>query len=588
MNRISLFAIPLFTLLTLTLVAQDKHDFVWTLGYGPNLPDVWAGGNLINFQKGNPEITYFEITYDMDNPVNMADQHGNLQFYSSGCDVLNKSYGVMENGGELSAGSLHNLYCDDFGWGYISYQGILALPFPGDTNKYVLFHSKMKNTSADSTTVLYSLIDMAANNGLGTVVEKNIFLQHGFLSRTYTAVRHANGRDWWVVIPEELKSIYNFYLLDPGGIHGPFVQSPDSQWIAGHIGNGNCAFSPDGSKFIRTGGLMPAAIRIYDYDRCTGVLSNAVTLTVPDTILSYPWACFSPNSRYLYLTNNVFDVYQYDNQSNDISASVQLVGQFDGFHSVWNVAAGPYAMAIGPDNRIYVTSGGGVNVLHTIEKPDLPGLACDYRPHNITLPATILFLPPNQPNYRLYNVPESSCDTLGVRPPIVAFWRSEQDSLASSAQVNFTDLSYYQPHSWLWDFGDGTSDTTQSPVHQYLPGTYTACLTVCNAIGNCNTLCREIQVTTVRAYEPEYNELSFHLIPNPAAQSTTIQFLQPTPENCRLEIYDITGRQLNATSIPTASMSHELPVYDYSNGCYFICITAQGRVVAREKLVVLH
>jgi PKD repeat protein len=34
-------------------------------------------------------------------------------------------------------------------------------------------------------------------------------------------------------------------------------------------------------------------------------------------------------------------------------------------------------------------------------------------------------------------------------------------------QVTFRDESYGKITSWKWDFGDGTSSTEQSPVHQY-------------------------------------------------------------------------------------------------------------------------
>jgi hypothetical protein len=145
--------------------------------------------------------------------------------------------------------------------------------------------------------------------------------------------------------------------------------------------------------------IKPAAFRLYDFDRCTGSLSAPVTVAVPDTVVSTPWACFSPNSRYLYFSNWAKTVYQYDTQADKVSGSVQLVGEYDGFESVWGLPATPYPMGIGPDKRIYLTSGNGVNYLHTIEKPDLPnpasssaqvvfrqqaGKACSVALHDVT------------------------------------------------------------------------------------------------------------------------------------------------------------------------------------------------------------
>jgi len=45
--------------------------------------------------------------------------------------------------------------------------------------------------------------------------------------------------------------------------------------------------------------------------------------------------------------------------------------------------------------------------------------------------------------------------------------------------VNFTDLSINNPTSWLWDFGDGNTNTLQNPQHIYTAvGDYTVSLTV--------------------------------------------------------------------------------------------------------------
>lgn len=52
--------------------------------------------------------------------------------------------------------------------------------------------------------------------------------------------------------------------------------------------------------------------------------------------------------------------------------------------------------------------------------------------------------------------------------------------------VHFTGTSsaYLSPSSWLWDFGDGSTSTSQNPAHTYaLPGMYTVSLTVGTAYG---------------------------------------------------------------------------------------------------------
>ncbi|SHI90665.1 Por secretion system C-terminal sorting domain-containing protein [Hymenobacter daecheongensis DSM 21074] len=67
--------------------------------------------------------------------------------------------------------------------------------------------------------------------------------------------------------------------------------------------------------------------------------------------------------------------------------------------------------------------------------------------------------------------------------------------LTCSGCVQFTDQSQNSPTSWLWNFGDGTTSTLQSPRRCYTTaGTYTVTLTATNAAGS-NTRTRTNYVT---------------------------------------------------------------------------------------------
>lgn len=69
-------------------------------------------------------------------------------------------------------------------------------------------------------------------------------------------------------------------------------------------------------------------------------------------------------------------------------------------------------------------------------------------------------------------------------------------AVANQLSVNFTDASVGTGTlSYLWDFGDGTTDTQQSPIHGYAsPGTYTVCLTVTDNCGSDST-CSNVTVS---------------------------------------------------------------------------------------------
>ncbi|TGE28104.1 GEVED domain-containing protein [Hymenobacter metallicola] len=67
-------------------------------------------------------------------------------------------------------------------------------------------------------------------------------------------------------------------------------------------------------------------------------------------------------------------------------------------------------------------------------------------------------------------------------PPVAEF--AADQPLTCSGCVQFTDQSQNSPTAWLWNFGDNTTSTLQSPRHCYTAaGTYTVTLTATNAAG---------------------------------------------------------------------------------------------------------
>ncbi|PCH69915.1 MAG: hypothetical protein COC01_00325 [Bacteroidetes bacterium] len=68
-------------------------------------------------------------------------------------------------------------------------------------------------------------------------------------------------------------------------------------------------------------------------------------------------------------------------------------------------------------------------------------------------------------------------------PPAADF--SVNDSITCDGNVNFSDISQNVPTSWFWDFGDGNTDTTQNPSHNYsIDSTYNVMFVAINANGS--------------------------------------------------------------------------------------------------------
>lgn len=102
---------------------------------------------------------------------------------------------------------------------------------------------------------------------------------------------------------------------------------------------------------------------------------------------------------------------------------------------------------------------------------------------------------------------DTACQTLNVCPLPFTNYTYSINQLA----VAFTGTSTNNPTSWLWDFGDGTTGTVQSPNHSYAaPGNYTACLIASNGCGS-DTACYAFSVgcpIPVAAWADSINELN--------------------------------------------------------------------------------
>lgn len=103
--------------------------------------------------------------------------------------------------------------------------------------------------------------------------------------------------------------------------------------------------------------------------------------------------------------------------------------------------------------------------------------------------------------------------------------------------VNTTPLS----SGYLWDFGDGTTDTTTNPVHVYATNnSYTVKLI---AINQCYTATTQtILITNIN--ENENYALGFSANPNPSNGSVAISYFLPQKSNVSIELYNLVGEKL--------------------------------------------
>ena len=452
MKKLAAFCVFLGSLLSVSQ-AQSRADYTWILGYPTAIPDQPNienfGGMFLHFTEDTVQVDKFDIFAGPASAV-ANDTAGNLQFYTNGCGVYSHNMELMEDGNGINlGGSVYANTCLQYNDYLVVRSGALILPQPGSDGKYVQFHLRLEGEQDTNFTTGYSSIfdqfyhtdvDMSANSGLGKVTAKNQIVVADSLHDAVCAVRHGNGRDWWVVIPRGKGRQFWKILLTPEGIQPPVMDSYlpyapfDVRFYDFETGApiipeeyefeswaGQAVFSPDGTKYCRI--IKAEAVEIYDFDRCTGTMKLLCSVPYPAYYRSFPTipiaACglaVSPNNRYLYFNNNE-TLYQFDMCAERIAqGDFEVIAEYNGGNDD-GLATTFFQMRNGPDGKIDMGNSNSVKSLHVINAPDQAGPASRFVQQGLRLPRFYAWVINYFPNFRLYDVPDSPCDTLGIDAP---------------------------------------------------------------------------------------------------------------------------------------------------------------------------
>ena len=228
-----------------------------------------------------------------------------------------------------------------------------------------------------------------------------------------TSCKHANGRDWWVFVHKHNSKRFYKLLVTPNGIQVLTLNIGTLR----NVWSGQSVFSPNGTRFAHYN--PDTDVDVYDFDRCTGQLSNFRHVDINDSMAGGGVA-FSPNSDIIYVSSILY-VYQFDASVSNIASTQTTVAVWDTFYS----PAPPFATnfflpQLAPDGKVYLSCGNGTDYLHVINNPDSIGLSCDVCQHCVQLPTYNNFTIANHTNYFLRPVVGSVCDSIftGLPPPI--------------------------------------------------------------------------------------------------------------------------------------------------------------------------
>ena len=163
--------------------------------------------------------------------------------------------------------------------------GPLFLPHPSDSTKAYLFYGQFLQYNIQNFTFVadkfltYALLDIPTRTLIG---RNNIALSDTSSISDLQACRHANGRDWWIIKPDIWTNKFFVGLLTPQGIEMNPITIPGAP--ADLRVNTSSKFNIQGTKYIHYSGGISRSIHEYNFDRCSGTLSNLVIHDINDSI----------------------------------------------------------------------------------------------------------------------------------------------------------------------------------------------------------------------------------------------------------------------------------------------------------------
>ncbi len=250
-----------------------------------------------------------------------------------------------------------------------------------------------------------------------------------------TAVRHGNGRDWWVLAGglntvalcknESCFRVYVF-LLSPEGLSLDHVEVI----LPGYDRNNSIWFirpNIEGSMLATVGVDMrdpeyKRYVHLYDFDRCDGTMSmrEGEIEIGEDDLNSYGGIDldYSASGNYLYV-HNASILVQYDLMEEEWWMTGDTVG-------IWSQAIDddtgglrlPTQFAwssLAPDGKIYISAANDLSTyMHVIHYPERRGVACEFEQNGLALPYVNKESAPLYMNYSLGALKDSPCDSLGL------------------------------------------------------------------------------------------------------------------------------------------------------------------------------
>ena len=495
----------------------------------------WYFGNhqALDFNNNPPTLISGSALFSFEGSASMADNYGNLLFYTDGVTIWNQLNTPMANG----TGLLGGIGVPGIGFGD---QCALILKQPGTVNQYFVVTAP---AGTSTNVIYYSKIDMSLAAGMGSVTIKNVPL-FNLSTGKLTAVKHCNGQDYWIITHDLFSSIFRCFLLNSAGINTTPVLSN-----IGSVHNWDyyiMKVSPNGKKIglgIQTSSIHIGNYELYDFDNSTGLVSNSLILAS-----NIPIQCceFSPDGTKFYglgFSNPLGVLHQWDLCNNSST------GILNSHYTVSTNYFGELQLA--SNGKIYHSDIGSYS-LSIINNPNNYGASINYS-QEVQASGT---------NTTTSNLPNFVCSYFRQAKQFDFQYGPTANCLTPSFVA--VPCPYASPpvQNVLWNFGDAASgnnnfSTLLNPSHTYpVPGNYSV---QCIIHFNCYTDTLN-QVINISNYSPTLSITgSNSLCPG---QSTTLtangagSYTWSNNSNAAMQIFS-----------PTITTTYTLSAGSASNNC---------------------
>ncbi|MGR6087469.1 MAG: T9SS type A sorting domain-containing protein [Arcticibacter sp.] len=378
-------------------------------GQGRNATWCFGDSAGVQFTSGGI-VGITSVLQSQEASASISDTSGNLIFYTGSLGGNSSYYANIYNSLNQS------LFNGDSIISQTSItQGLLILPKANNSSKYLLLSLGNIPNTITNVSLFLTEIDMSLNGGLGAAISKNQIIDSTFnYSEKMIAIKHGNGRDWWLLNHQNNTDLFITRLISNNSIAFTLYQHTGN--IYSGVGWGQMIANPTGDKIVVSD--YSGILEKYDFDRCTGLLTNYIDMSdvpLPGFDRYYGASISAQNILYYSTLDSLWQMNL--NLINPVSSKTLV-------YSDINPNACMGQQLLGPDGKIYIANmlfcGGPTNVndslnihLTVINQPDTPGIGCNVLPYNQIIGGGRTYLGlPNMPNYDLGPFAGSSCDTL--------------------------------------------------------------------------------------------------------------------------------------------------------------------------------